>query len=1348
MAEKCAIIPKVRNTQGQIVESRLFKGLLTFTSNRQDAVNIYLTTKNQDFINEQYPKLALDDNNEPTLKSLIDKMDLRNFISDTKILEQLNREMGHYKTNSSELKLVDNTYDNVQDLTQKAIEFNKNSQFKDDYVATIFKQQDKDSSKIKLGIKVEKRNASNTKTADQMTYNYNLNKRLREILESHGISIGALTALEQRLGINGVTDFSLAKNASEGLIELIRIANGIEGERALPEEFAHFAIEALGDNPLVKRLINHIHSAGLVREILGDSYIDYRIQYNGDETKLAREAAGKMLAKHLLQQQEVPNKPYRNLLQRVMDAIKRFFKGISAGSIQKAMVKANEGFSTLSQQVLSGHLDNAISLQNINVDDSLFNLSERVSRDKKLLQKLINTELKRYKIYQKRNPNSKFESKQKLFINKLQLYLQESNEIEGIYSFMEEALNNLKLVNNKLNSLQQDQSKGLNEKARILRDIRNYIYSYQGITDDILVSLMEEEKFEDNRYGEKVKASLEEMNNLISRLRQQYNQEAMPLFVSFIKPFIGEGITVPYGKYKGKTYTAEELIEKADRDISFFDRWLDSMADSSDYMIKIIDQAIKKSKDRARLDTIDIIKQLQYETLKLEEAGIKGTDWMFERDSEGNLTGKYISEIDHALFNKRLKEFMDTMAKKYGTIPTGDDVARYQDDLNQWYEINTEIVDNKRVPKKSLYTSETYKNLSQIQKDYYRKVMDIKAKLDAYLPDNYTTLLNTIKIRKDLVERVKSSNAKGALQEIGQAIKDAFIRRSDDTMFGDKAILKDFEGRQVQTLPIYYTKLKDGENQNDVSTDIVSTFSAYAAMALDFREMSKIIHVLEVGRDLMRQRRILQSQGGKTLKEKFNVFGNKVESTLEESGDKTNFMQRLNDAFEMQVYNRYIADEGTFGKSGIDKAKAADRLNELTAINNLALNLISGISNVATGKVMMRIESIAGEFFTESDTLNADRIYAKEMTKYLSELGNRVKVSKMALWLEHFNVLQDYEEQVKDVNFDRKTWFTRMFGTKALFFLNNAGEHWMQTRTSLALANAYKMKSPTGETVSLWEAMEAVPIDKSNPKRGAKLQVKKGYTKEDGTEFTNEDAFRFSRKSAAINERMHGIYNYADRSAVQRLAIGRLGMMYRKWMRPSYNRRFRELTYNFDLQEWEEGYYRTSLRFLWNVAKELREAKFSLVANWNQLSQREKYNIKRAATEVAHFLIIAAILGFVEWPDDEDSWVLSMLELQCRRLYTELGVMVPGPQMASEGLKITKSPAAGINTLDSTLDLTGLLNPFNYEIIAGEDAVIPSGRYKGDSKAIKLFYDSPVIPGNKTIYRITNPEESIPFYKQ
>lgn len=1351
MARSCAIIPKVRNKNGQIVDSKLFKDLLSFTSNnREETVRIYQITKSETFIRDWNPKLTLDGNNEPTIVSLLQKTNLRDIIPDHQILEKLNRQIGYYKKGLDRPAMWINNNKNYQKLVQKAVAFNKNSEFREDYVASVVKIPDSESSRIFIGVRVEKRNRMNSINADKMEYNENLNNRLRDILSSHDISIGALTELEERMGIHGVTDFDVAKNAAEGLVEMIRLANGVRGEKALPEEFAHFAIKAMGDNPLINRLLNHIASSGLSREIIGEDYDTYDTLYHGDESKLTEEAAGKLLAKHLLQSVEIPAKSYKNILQRVIQAVKDFFRNINASPIQKALREADKNFGSLARQILNGSMDSAISISNISSSDLFYSTSERISRDRKLLQEIIENELKRLKIYEKRNPNSQFSANQRLLIDRLDIELATNNEIEGIYAFVENALEELAKVSDRLTVLQNTPATDINERARVLRDVRNYLYSYKHITDNIRKALIDEERYTDNRYGQRVRVVLDNTSTLLGDLFVRYNDVSMPLFVDFIKPFVGESITISFGKYKGKTLTAEELVKVADEDISFFDRWLDSMADSSDYMLKIMDQAVKKSKEMARLSTIDVMKELQTATVRLEQAGVKSTDWMFERDSKGNLTGNYISEINLGLFKEKVREMYKSLSEKYGKNPVGEAAENYKKERQAWFDANMETINGKKQPKMSIYGNKAYQNLTPVQREYYDKIMEIKSKLDSYLPDKYTTLTNAVKIRKDLLERVKASDGvKSGSIQIWESIKDQFIRRTDDTDFGDRATVKDFEGNEVQTLPIYYTKLKEGESANDISTDIVSTLTAYAAMANDFNEMNKVIDVLELGRDMLKEREIIQTRGGKPLVEKFKSVGRKVESTLIKTGDETRFMQRLNDFFEMQVYGRYMADEGTFGNTKIDKGKVANFVNRVTSLNTLALNVLSGISNVATGSVMMRIESFCGEFFNESNTLTADRIYGTSLPEYLSEIGNRVKTSKLALWDELFNVLQEYETDVKTVNFDRKTWFSRMFGTSALFLMNNAGEHWMQNRTSLALADAYKMKAPNGKIVSLWDAMEVVYTDPSNKKLGAKLQLKQGYTKEDGSAFTQSDIIAFSRRSAAINQRMHGIYNKADRSAVQRLAIGRMGMMFRKWIKPSLNRRFKSATYNYDLQAWTEGYYNTTGKFLWQLAKELKEGQFAIAANWKQLSKTEKANIKRAVTEVGHFLAVALVLGLIDWSDDKDRpWLVKMSEYQARRLYTELGSLIPGPQMVGEGLKIIKSPAAGINTIENTLDLIGLMNPYNYEVFAGEDALIQSGRYEGKSKATRLFFESPIIPMNKTIYRGLHPEEGIPFFKQ
>lgn len=1359
MGNSCAVVPKVLNKKGEIVDSKLFLDLLSIPSlAREKAVEIYQITKSQSFIQNWLPRLDVDSNGEPTLKSLLDKAGLRNRINDDQIIDKLKRDLGVYKKGTTRYRLYLYNDEGYAKACKLARKFNLGSEYRDTYIAKTIKVPDSESNRVFFAVTIERKNKYNALEVEKMEYNESLNERLREILLSKGVSIGVLTELERRLGINGVTDFDIARTSAEGTLELIRLAEGIRGEKALPEEFAHFALEALGkDNPLVTRLLNLIISKNLTKEIIGEDYDAYYESYNGDRVKLAKEAAGKLLAKHLLQEAEIPNKPYKSLLQRLITSIKNFFRKFSGSEIQRAMRQADKAFGSLAKDILDGQLDEEIKVENISESSQFYNTSERVARDKKLLQSIIDNELKRLHIYEARTANANFTPNQEVLINKLTADLQSNQEIEGIYNFLENALERLDRLSTRISDLSSS-SASINDKAKVYRDIRDYIKSYSHILEDIQEGLVQEEGEADNRYGERIRVAVDQTAALISRLNSMYKKGAMPLFVDFIKQFMGDSLVVPFGKWKGKVVKAEDIVKEAEKDISFFDRWLDSMADSSNYLLKVLDQAVKHSKEKARLLTIEDIKTIEAAGIRLEQAGVKNTDWMFERDSKGNLTGRYISEINYGLYEEARDEMLERLNQKYGKNPTGKAAEDYKAERRAWFEANRETVNGVSRPKLSIYKNKDYERMhspsaSAIDKaklEYYNVAMKMKERLDSFLPENYTTLTNTVKIRRDLIERVKNADGvKSGLKAIWEDIKDQFIRRGDDTEFGTRAAVTDFENNEVQMLPIYYTKLRQGESNNDMSTDVTSTLIAYAAMANDFNQMNKVIDVLEMGRSLLNDNfRIARTEGNNALVDKAKVMGRTIEQKVFKSKQDSRVLQRLADFFEMQVYGRYIADEGTIAGTKIDKAKLVDFINRITALNSLAINVLSGISNVATGTVMMRIESMAREFFKEGDTVKADAIYAAAMPAFLAEIGNRVKVSKMALWDEKFNVLQDFEQEVRDVNFDRKTWASRM-GSDSVFFTNHVGEHWMQNRTSLALANAYKMKDPKGNIVNLWDAMEVVYIDPNNKSLGARLEVKKGYTKADGSKFTEEDIYKFSRRCAALNQHMHGIYNKLDRNAFQKVAIGRMAMMFRKWIRPSYNKRWRDTSYNFDLGAWTEGYYLTTYRFLGQLVKDLRKGQFHIAANFKNLSDQEKANIRRACTEVGHLVLLIAILGLISWPDDKDRpWLIAMIEYQTRRLYTEVGALTPGTQMVNEGLRILKSPAAGINTFEDCMDLLGLMNPYNYETFGGEEAILQSGRYKGETKATKIFYESPIIPMNKTIYRGLHPEEGIPFFKQ
>ena len=70
MAESCALIPKVRRANGELVESKLFTNLLSYTNNRTQAKEYYTVGKSQDFLDEVGDKAKFDENGEITIGSL------------------------------------------------------------------------------------------------------------------------------------------------------------------------------------------------------------------------------------------------------------------------------------------------------------------------------------------------------------------------------------------------------------------------------------------------------------------------------------------------------------------------------------------------------------------------------------------------------------------------------------------------------------------------------------------------------------------------------------------------------------------------------------------------------------------------------------------------------------------------------------------------------------------------------------------------------------------------------------------------------------------------------------------------------------------------------------------------------------------------------------------------------------------------------------------------------------------------------------------------------------------------------------------------------------------------------
>lgn len=1233
-----------------------------------------------------------------------------------------------------------------EDIERVINNFNKKHRSRDKFVASYVKGYHSKDNFVFYRLQIKPRTKLNSIEATQLEYNEKLNKKIREILLRHNIKTGALTTLEAKQALGGVMDTSQAKEAIDGIVELIRLANGERGEQALPEEFAHFVIEAMGNDSLVSRLLNLVNQNNFVEDILGDSFENYKQQYDNNPLMLAKEAAGKLLAKHFLQNQEIQDKPWKSLLKRVINKIKQFFTNILGTDLNKAKYQLESEYNKVAKGIMEGTYDSIISIKNIvNTPDNikLYNLEERISRDRTLLKKMVETETKLFYIAQSKKTQKQDLIEQKELIEKINRRLERNDKLEelaGIQEFLSHIVSKLTELNTDIQNLYQtkDSVKDINNIAGKLREANDFYHAYMKILKEIKSGMAQDVLDNTSRFGEKIKAQISEAIDHADVIKEAYDTLSIELFSSFLEPFLGEGVRNAYFKRTGENLNISKVLTESDHDIGLASRWLESMSRVNDLPSQLIDSVVKKQKSEARLKTINIAKRLQAAHLKLEKTGIKNTDWMYERDADGKLTGKYVTEVSTNDYYTALHNYKNQLEKDYPGI---DNFYTRSVKMNDWFIENREG-DTLR-PKKSIYASKQYMMLNKAQREYHKEFMNIKEELDKLLPPDVVSLEKTVMMRKDFLERVvKSSNIKEGVEQVVDNLKDLFVRRIDDTDFGDAGIVNtvtDFGGNEVTSLPVYYVKRL--ENMDALSLDATSTLIAYAHMANDYDSMNNVIHALELGRDVLRERGVSYTQAGNPKVEEIQHMGRKIVNKLFKRGNESNIMQRLNDYFSMQVYGRYIKDQGNVPFTNIKISKLADRINQWTSLASTALSFFVGSTNALTGAAQTNIDAVAGEHFNVKDLANADKNYAKDLKEMIGELGKRVKTSKLSLITELFNTTQEQESKLKYSNMDRKNWLSKMFSMETLYFMSTGGEHWLHTRVALAMMEKIRLKDKNGKEFSLYDSLEVVPIDSKNKSYGAELKVKEGYTKLDGTAFTKNDINTLVNRSAHVNQLLHGVYNRADRDAAQALAQGRLLEMFRKWMYTAITRRYGKGQYNVELDTYSEGYYRTFGNFVLQLVRDLKRGQFMLQSRSKALEPWQKANMLRVITDLGQILTVASLLALVDWDDDDRKnkpWGINAIEYQLRRLQTELLSTAPLPWgVPQEGRRILKSPMAGMTLIQNIIDLTTFWE-WSDEVTRG--------RYKGQSKFVKSVAE--LVPLNKTIYGIFHPEEKILFYKR
>ena len=1305
MSASCVLHPRLNNGE----KSPLFSRLKNFLGNRQSAEDVYYRAINPSF-KDEFPNVRFDHNGEPLFEDLITQCGIGYNKSNEAMLDYLNSEYGS--------KSVPKTMQSVIELQNRAASFNINNPLNKKYSAKIT------SSENNVTMEIVTSTGNERNLGRQQKFNAELNNQLVNLLNSWGADVAALTKLEEASNINGVMDLSAGINAATGLKEVIRIAKGERGKAALPEEWGHFVVDTVKDSPLRDRMLNSLKNEKVLQRVLGSEYDRYNEVYNGDIDLMAKEALGKMMAQ-VLNNYDV-TAPNDRLFERYRENTLHFFDRRDTDEIDEIINKIREQVYEFTTNAFNNKYQLDISSRDYN--KRLFNLDNKVSRDHNILSRIIQQEKKRLAIYgkgakatarEREEKKGSFDEKQKLFIDRLNNDLENHRELEGIYTYLTEAIKMLRQLSDRLDAEYNSQT-NWKDKFSTLRNIRDYMSSYGSIMEELRQEMYKAKKEGDMRFKEKLQESLDEFSGLLARLGSDWAEVSKDEFARFLASFEGEGISM-FIKGERKQYNIRELLDYIEKDISIIERWTDAMADSTDPILRIYDSLVKDQKNKARYNTIDNEKQILMHSKKLEDAGIKNTDFMYEKTSDGKITGNFVTRYNWG-------DYFVALSKYAKGLPKDMDREEKSILISKWKRANT----NKNGNPIEKYYNPQYDAIQRntAMKEYYDFMINLKRNLDYRLPARYVRFNKAPQIRRDFLERVMGRGNK--FQYLWESFKDNLVRREDDTEFAYAK--QDFEGNQIYNLPIYYTRpLKD---KNDLSTDCTSTMIAYAAMANDYAAMNDIIDALETGRTILSERRVAQTKGGKIMKEVLN----KVPSSLTKKGDVSNFMARLNDFMLMQVYGEQMKDEGTV--LGVDVGKSVNMLNKLQSFGTTALSVLTGTANLAQNIVISNIESISGQFFNKSELAKADWEYTKLLPQYLGELGNRIQTSKMALFAEKFNVLQDYKQHVRGIDWNRKTWFSRFFKEDTLWFTTSAGDHFTQMRTGLALAMRLKLQDKNGKPISLYDALEVEYLDKAHPEYGANLVIKEGVTDQDGKAVDNKYFTNVTKKIRGINNKLYGIYNQEDKNAMQSRAIGRLLMMYRNWMRPMWLKRYGVERYNYDTNTFDEGYYRTLWNFMNTLRKDLKNGELDIVKQWHNLEDDQKSNIYRGLAEISIFLSlmgIIAILKSVPDDDEKDDWLTEYANYSIIRLKADLGSLMPGPTMLDEGLRLFDNPFAAVRVLKNSRQLLNLFDP---DVWTTE---IDQGIYKGYTQSEKIMLQP--VPFIRQFQNLFDPEEPTRWYK-
>ena len=656
MGESCLLTTHVRNPKGQLVESRLFNDLLSYLP-WSSAKEYYGVGTNKDFLRDVRKQAKFDENGEITFNSLRKLAKIN--ISEEKLLDKLNKDLG------AGIMSYDKAIVKLQD-------FNKNSQYNEDYMAII------ERNNGQYNLRVIKRTAKNMVKLQDTIEKQELMNNILSKLRSYGVDTNFITEGPSRYSTDNV------EQMANGLYGLISISIGENADTDLAEEAGHFAVGALGRSPLVTRLLN-ILDEKTQKELLGDSYYTKSLGTNP-----RREVAGTLVGQAIYRQLSNTT-PWEKLANRIADVAKSIFAKFSGDDVRIAKVKAKKAANAIANNFLSdnfkGSIENVLSyretLYNANLPYTVSvykNSVEALGAMAKELEAISADDLSgvmtailgqaidgRSDVISNPGFDAELVSFQGLcqILSDISDLLGPGKEIDNLIESVD--VDNITNFNEKMAAHGESlrKARAFLKNALILADIlQTSIYSI-----DNKLKLPEGQTLENARYIDSFsrahtinfKKMVADLKTVLMQTDTKLSNRESAFFLRFCEDIYGSKFIRTSSKivwerknwsYKltpkdSEDISIQQMLEHLESDIDLFHRYIGSMSNNPDVIGQIIDKGVKAANKTADDKVITYMKRLNELEDKLKtEYGITDTSFMYERDDDGNLTGNFITPPD------------------------------------------------------------------------------------------------------------------------------------------------------------------------------------------------------------------------------------------------------------------------------------------------------------------------------------------------------------------------------------------------------------------------------------------------------------------------------------------------------------------------------------------------------------------------------------------------------------------------------------------------------------------------------------------------------------------------------